>query len=127
MEREKITHIVGRSAAILGLLAAPLFVDALPVAATGVIRIDGVSCGLLDGNGQPVSTQGEVTRIPNGNIIEVCTAQVTPSPEGYALVYNYKNTGYLCGAGGFMTDRWSEVVTPGGQAILRCIDNPSSD
>jgi hypothetical protein len=97
--------------------------------AEGALHVDiSGDCVLLDGNGDFVTTKsGDVvaTFSKNGNQVVRCdVAEITPSPDGRAVRWNFENTGLACSnfdVNGFQeTTRWHVVVAPSGRSRLVC-------
>ncbi|RAK74672.1 uncharacterized protein BO72DRAFT_461119 [Aspergillus fijiensis CBS 313.89] len=85
------------------------------------IHIDGVGCGLFNGNGGvEVADKARVTITSSGNGILTCKAEVDPPASGKAVTYSRKNVNELCGVNGGLTDDWHETVSASGQATLTC-------
>jgi hypothetical protein len=61
-----------------------------------------------------------ITNSANSNGMMRCQAQVTLSPDGRAVRFNYENTGQLCVTLAGITDRWNNVVSASGQVTLTC-------
>jgi len=78
-------------------------------------------CGLIDGNGGFAFTDTSHSVINVSNSVTKCSATVTPSVNGHAVVYS----GFGCGVelrdGVFVTTYDSrETVSASGQATLTC-------
>ncbi|KAH7460469.1 hypothetical protein FOMA001_g19498 [Fusarium oxysporum f. sp. matthiolae] len=90
------------------------------------IHISNFDCGLVDGNG--VFVVADISRVvitQSGNRNLVCESDVTPPPDGKATIYNFKNTGALCGTvGGFQTDKWQQTLSASGKTTLICQTKP---
>jgi len=102
------------------LLVAVVLFGNLAFAARAV-HINDQTCTLADGNGEFVETppgHGVITDSGNGNFL--CRADVEPSANGKAVLYNFKNTGASCGTPDGDTKDWQETVSAGGQAVLTC-------
>jgi hypothetical protein len=56
----------------------------------------------------------------NGNIKVTCSQDLEPTSTGRSVIYNYDNTGIMCGALGNPTDDWHQVISRNGQAKLTC-------
>ncbi|KAH7175114.1 uncharacterized protein B0J16DRAFT_324559 [Fusarium flagelliforme] len=84
------------------------------------IFISDFDCGLVDGNGNFVSAdRSRVVITQSGNRNLVCESDVTPPSDGRAEIYNFKNTGALCGTvGGFRTDKWQQTISASGKTTL---------
>jgi hypothetical protein len=98
-------------------------VSAAEAAAEPAVVISDFGCNLFNGMGVLVFTNeshGVITSSNNDNSMMRCQAQVTPSPEGRAVRFNYDNTGMLCMTQSGATDRWNNVVSASGQATLTC-------
>lgn len=109
---------------LLGLTFLGLGV--VTVQAQAIVMKD-VACGFLapggTGTGQAVFTNNA-----NGNATFVCHGELpdgSPKPSP-ALIFNFANTGSACPTPAGLTERWTQVITPGGKATLTCHVNPSS-
>lgn len=131
--RERLPQTLSRLAVAMVITGAVFLVKgAQPVLAEGnpTIRINGFECGLLDADGNPISTTNSraVLTREGGNTIFSCEAEVPPfTTERGAVRWNIGNTGYQCGTllDG-LTGTWEEVITPDGRAKLICLGNPST-
>ena len=96
--------------------------------------IKDATCAMLDGDGKPQyitentpDFHAVITK-DNGNIMATCKGKVTPSStQKGAIRWNFENTGYPCALGGYepkYSKNWSEVVTPSGNATLKCTYHP---
>jgi hypothetical protein len=83
------------------------------------------ACGLFDGTGNVVRTgngHSVQTSSNRQNAIHTCRADVTPPPDGRAVIFNFENTGRICGldnTGKSSTD-WQNVVSAKGKSKLVC-------
>ena len=83
------------------------------------------SCGLFDGEGNVVrigTGHSVQTSSKNQNATHSCKADVTPPPDGRAVIFDFENTGLVCGldnTGKLSTD-WQNVVSAKGKSNLQC-------
>jgi hypothetical protein len=112
--------------------AAACFMLVFPTGAhaEGAVVIRGDDCSLFAADGnlfQTNNTQIVLTFSEQGNSKISCKAwqpSNVPKPD-QAVIFNYANTGVVCGTGRDLTMHWSSRVTPSGRAILTCVFNPS--
>jgi hypothetical protein len=101
--------------------------------ANSAVVIKEGSCLMLDGNGDQQyftpdnmpNFHAVITKESNGNINATCKGNVTPSSaKKGAIHWNIENQPEVfCILGGYppyYTTDWSEVVTPNGNATLKC-------
>lgn len=91
------------------------------------VIIKDTACGLFDGDGGFVYTEDTMilgAHSANGNSKLTCKAKDVPNSTGRAVVFNFENTGALCGIfsphGFLTTDDWQETVSASGVATLQC-------
>jgi hypothetical protein len=70
---------------------------------------------VVSGDVHQVATSSE-----NGNIKVSCSTDLEPTSTGRSVIYNFDNTGSLCGAMGSPTDDWHQVISRSGKAKLTC-------
>jgi len=101
------------------------------------IVINGLGCGLFDGNGGiAFSDATHIVVTDNGHGLITCKASVDPSSTGHAVKYdannNPLNSIQTCEVDRstypytpyFITTDWHETVSADGQAIMVCHGNP---
>lgn len=92
-------------------------------------------CGFLDGNGDvvwPLYPVNIITHSRNGNAISICHADGVANPTGRAIVWQPTGPDDVCGiveGPGFefpdpeditWTNKWQQVISAGGHAMLTC-------
>jgi hypothetical protein len=101
--------------AILFLASGSVFAEPAEV------FIDVNTCGLLAEFGFASGVAHEVSVNNNNNNINItCTADLEPTSTGRSIIFNYDNTGILCGAMGHPTEDWHQVISSRGKAKLTC-------
>lgn len=122
-----------RKAAVL--IIGLVFLVSAAQANAPAVRINDISGWLLGSDGSTWFELGGKAVVANdndGNVILTYrgTQPAEISRPAKAVIYNYANTGFLCGAeiNGIKVEtyNWIGVITPSGQAMLTCIYNPSS-
>lgn len=115
------------------LLSLAVIMPVMSVFADGpgpAIVIKGAYCGLMDADGNIfMSTCSHIviSNDKNGNTKLTCHATQPDyaSKPLKAVLWNYDNTGLLCGTPLGATRDWMEVVTPSGKVTLVAHINPN--
>lgn len=105
-------------AVAMALTPTPAPADAT---AAPAIVIKDAGCGMLDGDGGFVftnATQAVITSSGQGKIS--CKVQGVANSTGRAVIWNFENTGLLCGTLSDITAKWQNVVSASGNATLTC-------
>lgn len=76
---------------------------------------------MLDGDGNLVVTSGSISvKTHGGTTTFVYKAKGVPNSTGRAVIYNYENTGLLCGTALGLTKDWQNTVSASGNVTLVC-------
>jgi len=82
------------------------------------------TCGLLDENqdGVLVDSSLEISaNSANGNVTLICSYKFNRDLDiKRTKIWDFENTGILCGTEGGATDDWHEIISPSGVAKLTC-------
>lgn len=82
-------------------------------------------CGVLDGNGNSVWVDATISVQNHGGItVVVCKGKGLNNPNDHAVIWNYDNTGLMCGTVGGSTMDWQNVVSENGNVTLKCKVGP---
>lgn len=131
---KKIALVYGVALVLSSVLAVAVVVvsPTKSAKADSAMVIRDVGCTILDGNGALVFTpENQAVITSNGNVSDICRAQVTPSSTAQGAVHwNFANTGLPCmlivSSSIVTSQHWEEVVTPSGQATATCHVHGSS-
>jgi hypothetical protein len=85
----------------------------------GTVVAEGFACAVLDADGNTViTTNSKLIEFQNKAVLR-CSAEV-PAPDA-VVVWNFANTGLLCGMLQFgATENWSDKIGLGGLSQLVC-------
>lgn len=106
---------------VISMCAVYLLATGSVFAEPAEVTIDADGCwmfsefGFVRGDVHQVSTSSA-----NGNIKVSCSQDLEPTSTGRSVIYNFDNTGIMCGALGNPTDDWHQVISRNGQAKLTC-------
>ena len=108
------------------LALALLSVTGSALANLPAVHINDFGCGMFEGNGGYVYTDStSVVITASGNANMKCQRKdPVPNNTGKAVIYNFENTGMLCGTEAGATTKWHETVSASGQATLICQVKP---
>ena len=109
-------------AVTLGVALTPVPVPADDTPGPAVVIMD-FGCGVLDGNGNGFSataSQAVITGNARNNGKLTCKVKGVPNPTGRAVIFNFANTGFLCGTLSDVTADWQNVVSASGNVTLQC-------
>ena len=84
------------------------------------VRISDFDCGVIDGDGNPFLVTGSLVSTSSGNTNFKCKGSGVPNSTGAAVIWNYENTGVLCGTITGVTEDWQSVVSASGNTTLQC-------
>jgi len=118
MINKKRIAFVASSLGFLGFTVGATFIAAQAVNAQAQLFND-FGCGVLDGNGNFVFADGNTKSVitGNGNVTMLkCQGQVTPPPDGNAVV----TKGFPCGTFLGLTYDSMSVVSADGNSTLTC-------
>lgn len=88
--------------------------------AQGAVVIHDGGCGVINGDGGFTSATISNAVITKGPGKLTCRVSGAPNSTGTAQIFNFENTGLLCGAPSGVTQRWRNVVSASGEVTLTC-------
>lgn len=96
-------------------------VPAMSDSDNSAVMIKDFGCGVLNGNGNVEFAEGRISvKTHGGTTTLVCKAKGVLNDSGKAVVWNYDNTGFMCGTAGGPTAYWQNTVSASGNATLVC-------
>ena len=108
-----------RTLCLAGLMAAVV----VPMRASydPAVIVKGQMCGVLDGDGGfKMGEDSQSVTNSGGKSMFTCRVKGVKNSRRESIVFNYENTGMMCGTANGMTDDWREHISAAGQAILTC-------
>lgn len=76
------------------------------------------SCILLGPTGEFVVGSAKATLTKSGQATLTCTAEV--DPPGVRVESGFEETGYRCVVGNVYVEDWTETISAGGKAQMKC-------
>jgi hypothetical protein len=122
--RSKLT-VAGLSLLVAAGIVVALTPTAAPADATvaPALVIHEGGCGVLNGDGGVTFASirnAVITNNGKGTGKLTCKVKGAPNSTGTAQIFNFDNTGLLCGTPSGATARWTNVVSASGNVTLSC-------